>query len=73
MDKFLAKMEEKANTSIKKIGNINPIAGMERIASIGGLRTSKNDNISDFELSRMTLAKKTPQVSLLQPLISQAF
>ena len=51
MGQFLAKMEEKAANTIK----------ITKKKSVG-IRTSKSDHLSDYELSRMTLTKKLPQV-----------
>jgi hypothetical protein len=53
MGQFMAKMEEKAANTIKNADKIKN--------KLGGLRTSKSDNIADYEL-KMTLTKKTPQV-----------
>ena len=50
MGQFLAKMEEKAATTVK-IKN-----------KFTGLKPSKSDNLSDLELSKMALTRKLPQV-----------
>eukprot|EP00026_Physarum_polycephalum_P001171 Phypoly_transcript_01172.p1 GENE.Phypoly_transcript_01172~~Phypoly_transcript_01172.p1 ORF type:complete len:1005 (+),score=148.92 Phypoly_transcript_01172:117-3017(+) len=48
----MAKMEEKAANTIKNADKIKN--------KLGGLRTSKSDNIADYEL-KLTLSKKAPQ------------
>ena len=56
MGQFLAKMEEKATkikTTMRDIGDVGA----------AGLKTNKSkDNLTDYELSKLSLAKRTPQV-----------